>query len=281
MSRYKFQTAKTTAGHSGTGVRVGHEWTGWKQNVCHPQAPDGAGGPGNFAARTPLNLDAESDLPSPRQPGAIGVEPLAKAADKPKPPNPPPLQTAVLSLGVLEEISAEFVDCKIEAEILADVIGGVEKEAVTDFTKPSLKAPQYDSSADGKILKFRGKFTFKGAIQIQTKYASEKEPGGLSCYGRGTTKTDVKNRDITLGFHESCHRADYEDYLNAHVFPNPPAMSIGMRVVDYEKQTAAFVKALNQYWEQMKAYSIQKTDEVGFTLSEWNQTGNCYTHLLP
>ena len=268
-----------TAGRPGTGVRVGHEWTGWKQNVCHPHASDGAGGPGHFAARTPLNLNAESDLPSPRQPGPVGMAPLAASADKPKPPNPPPLQKTVLSLGVIKEVNNEFVDYRIEAEILADGFDG--DGAITDFSQPSSKAPEYDTSPDGKIIKFKGKFTFKGTIRIQTKYASEKEAGGLSCYGRGTTKTDVKNRDITLAFHESCHRADYEGYLNANELPDPPAMSIGMRAVEYERQAAAFVKAVNQYRADMKAYSLQETDEVGFTLSESNRTGNCYVHLLP
>ena len=31
----------------------------------------------------------------------------------------------------------------------------------------------------------------------------------------------------------------------------------------------------------MKADSIKKTDDVGFTLSKANQTNNCYVHILP
>jgi len=276
MNRHKFQT---TAGRLGTCVHVGHEWTGWNRAVCHPQAPAGAGGPGHFAARTPLNIDAESDLLSPWRPGPTGVEPLDTPADQPKPPNPPP-KTKALSLGVIKEVKGEFVDYKIEAEILDDGSGGVTTGADTDFSKPSSKAPGYDSDG-GKITKFKGKFTFKGTIQIQTKYDAKTNASGLSCYGRGTTDTDVKNRDITLGFHESCHRADYEDYLKVHTLPYPPTMSIGMTVADYEKKAAAFVKALNQYWAHMKADSIQKTDEVGFTLSKADRINSCYVHLLP
>jgi hypothetical protein len=268
-----------TAGRLGTGTRVGHEWTGWKQPVCHPQAPAGAGGPGHFAARKPLQLNAESDLRSPWQPGPTGAEPLDTPAAQPKPPNPPP-ETQALSLGVIKEVKADFVDYQIKAEILDDKSGGVTAGALTDFTQPASKAPKYDS-VDGKITKFKGKFTFKGTIQIQTKYAKNADASGLSCYGRGTTDTDVENRDITLGFHESCHRNDYQNYLKVHSLPDPPTMSIGMTAADYDKEAAAFVDALNQYWTDMKADSHQKTDEVGFTIGEMNRTNSCYEHLLP
>jgi hypothetical protein len=128
----------------------------------------------------------------------------------------------------------------------------------------------------------RSPFTFKGTIQIRTRYASDANAKTLSCYGRGTTGTDVKNRDITLGFHESCHRADYEAYAKANALPDPPAMSVGMKAADYDAAAAAFVKVLNKYWADMTADSIKKkTDEVGFTLSKANKTNSCYVHEVP
>lgn len=266
------------AGRPGTSISVGREWVGWTQLVAHPSAPRGGGGPGNFAPSLPLTADADSDLPSPWQPAPVGAEPLDTPAPAPKPANAPPV-TSPGSLGVLKEVKNDLVDYKIEGEILADGSGGTTG-ADTSFSKVASSSPGYDS--DGvKITKFKGKFTFKGTIQIQTKYAADSTANTLSCYGRGTTDSDVKNRDITLGFHESCHRADYEAYLKANALPDPPAMSVGMKAADYDAAAAAFSAALNKYYADMKADSIKKTDQVGFTLSNANKTNSCYVHVLP
>lgn len=276
MIRHKRLNA---AGRPGTSVSAGRDWVGWTQLVADPNAPTGSGGPGIFSQRTPLNVDDESNLPSPWQPGPTGAVPLDATNVALKPPNPPPA-TKVGSLGVIKEVQSAFVDYKIDAEILADGSGGVASGAVTDFSIIASQSPGYDS--DGvKITKFNGKFTFKGTIQIQTKYAADANAGTLECYGRGTTAADVGNRDITIGFHESCHRADYETYLKTNALPDPPAMNIGMKAADYDKAAAAFTTALNQYWKDMKADSIRKTDEVGFTMSHADKTNSCYVHHVP
>ncbi|MBI3864086.1 MAG: hypothetical protein HY290_19560, partial [Planctomycetia bacterium] len=171
------------------------------------------------------------------------------------------------------------VDYKIEAEIIADGSGG-STGADTSFSKIASSSPSYDAE-NGKITKFKGKFTFKGTIQIQTKYAADSTATSLSCYGRGTTTTDVANRDITLGFHESCHRADYQAYLKANALPDPPTMTIGMKSDDYDKSAAAVSKAITKYYADMTADSIKKTDDVGFTLAKSNQTNSCYVHVVP
>jgi hypothetical protein len=268
------------AGRPGTSVRVGQEWVGWTQLVAHPDAPRGAGGPGSFAPPAPLTADADSDLPSPWRPGPAGADPLdTPIAAAPKPANAPPV-TSPASLGVIKEATSAFTDYKIEGEVVADGSGGVTTGADTSFSKVASTSPSYDSDG-GKITKFNGKFTFKGTITIQTKYAADSKADSLSCYGRGTTDTDVKNRDITLGFHESCHRADYQAFLKANALPDPPAMSIGMNAADYDKAVAAFGTALNKYYADMKADSVKKTDEVGFTLSKADKTNSCYIHILP
>ena len=225
----------------------------------------------------PLAANEESDLPSPWRPGTTGAESLDTPTDAPKPANPPPV-TNTGSLGVIKAEQNKFVDYRIDAEILADGAGG--RATVTDFTKPESQAPSYDSN-NGKITKFNGKFTFKGTIKIQTRYGSGADAKGLSCYGRGTTDTDVRNRDITLGFHESCHRDDYQTYLRANALPEPPAMSLGMNAVDYDNAVVAFVTELKEYWTDMKANSVTNTDEVGFTRSEANKTHSCFVHKLP
>jgi hypothetical protein len=269
---------RPAAGRPGISVSVGQDWLGWTQTVAHPSTPLGAGGPGNFAPRSPLNADEGSDLPSPWRPGPLGTDPIAIPTGTPTPANAPPATTPK-SLGVLKQAQNDFADYKIEGEIVADGSGGTTG-ATTSFTRLASNSPSYDS--DGvKITKFSGKFTFKGTIQIQTKYAADSNSSSLSCYGRGTTDTDVKSRDITLGFHESCHRADYEAYLKAHALPDPPAMSIGMKATDYDAATVAFNKALNKYYADMEADSVSKTDDVGFTLSKSNKTNNCYVHVVP
>jgi hypothetical protein len=276
MSR---QTEHPAAGRPGTSISVGQAWTGWAQLVAHPSAPLGAGGPGNFSSPVPLNADAGSDLPSPWQPGPLGIDPPAIPTDTPTPANAPPA-TNPRSLGVVKQVQNEFADYKIEAEIVADGSGGVTTGANTSFTRVASNSPTYEA-VNGKITKFSGKFTFKGTITIQTKYASDSNPSTLSCYGRGTTDADVKNRDITLGFHESCHRADYQAFLAANALPDPPAMSIGMNASDYDKAAAAFSAAITKYYKDMEADSIKNTDEVGFTLSKSNKSGKCYEHILP
>lgn len=269
----------SVAGRPGVSVRVGHEWVGWSQDVAHPDAPLGAGGPGYFSPRPPLTTLAEGDLPSPSRPGPNRAVPLDSSTTTPKPPNAPPV-TSPKSLGVIKEVSNDFVDYKIEAEIVADGSGGVTTGANTSVSKIPSKSPSYDAE-DGKITKFKGKFTFKGTIKIQTNYAADSNTKTLSCYGRGTTDSDVKNRDITLGFHESCHRADYEAYLSANPLPDPPAMSIGMKAADYDQAAAAFGAALTKYYADMEADSVKKTDQVGYTLSTAESTNDCYVHLLP
>jgi hypothetical protein len=271
---------RTVAGLPGTSLSIGQAWIGWSELVAHPSAPLGSGGPGNFSPPVPMNADAGGDLPSPWRPGPLGLDdPVAIPTDTPTPANPPPA-TNPQSLGVVKQAQNEFADYKIEAEIVADGAGGVTTGAKTDFARVASSSPSYEA-VNGKITKFAGKFTFKGTITIQTKYAPDSNASTLSCYGRGTTDTDVKNRDITLGFHESCHRADYQAFLKANDLPEPPAMSIGMKASDYDKATAAFAAALNKYYKDMEAESIKKTDEVGFTLSKANKTNSCYVHILP
>ena len=137
----------------------------------------------------------------------------------------------------------DLTDYKIESEIAADGAGGVTTGAKTSFMRVASSSPEY-AAEGGKITKFNGKFTFKGTITIQTNYAADSTSSTLSCYGRGTTDADVKNRDITLGFHESCHRADYQDFLKKHALPDPPAMSIGMKATDYDAAVKTFAAAL-------------------------------------
>jgi len=265
------------SGRVGVAKRIGREWIGWSGCVASPKAPLGGGGLGNFAQEQPLKFSG-GDLHSPWQPSPLGMTPNETQLKAPKPANDPP-ETTPGSIGVIKEIQNPFVDYKIEGAVIADGIKNTAV-AVTDCVVPESKSPEYDSK-DGKITKFFGKFTFKGTIQIQTFYRSGIKPTSVSCYGRGTTKRDVENRDITLGFHESCHRDDFTAYLKANALPDPPEMRIGMSVDAYEKATRDFKKSLEQFIADMKADTKAQTDEIGFTLSHSDATNSCYLHILP
>jgi hypothetical protein len=99
-------------------------------------------------------------------------------------------------------------------------------------------------------------------VKIQTTYASGANAGQESGYGRGTTDADKAARDTTLGFHESCHRLDYIDYLKQHPVPTPNSADGG---------TQDFDDAIKSYFDDMAAYSVNKTDETGTTKTEERQ----------
>jgi hypothetical protein len=87
--------------------------------------------------------------------------------------------------------------------------------------------------------------------------------------------------DVTLGFHESCHRADYVAYLKTNTLPDPPALAIGMTEGAYKAAVAAFRKALADYTKDMEQQSKSNTDEVGFKLSKHLATKKCFVHVVP
>lgn len=273
------------AGRAAESRRVGAEWSGWSGQVAHPDAPAGGGGPGFFAEAggglesSGAPSDRGSDLPSPWQPGPYNeLDNEEKPPEKPKPANAPPAVNA-RALGTQKSVQRDFVDVEITAAVLDDTTGGPSNGAHTEFTMPKVKAPGYDTDK-GKITAFNGKLTWKGSIDIQTLYGSGASPSVLSCYGRGTTADDVKNRDITLGFHESCHHADYIAYLGSHPLPDPPEIKKDMLATDYEDKVAKFIKAVGDYKKAMDAASEKNTDEVGHRLSQVDSKG-CYNHLVP
>jgi hypothetical protein len=257
---------------------VGTEWVGWSDTIAHPGARDGGGGPGHFS-RVALADSGAADLPSPWQAGPIGSVPM-QAQPAPRPPNPPPA-TNPRNLGTLKKKATDVFDVLVDYEIVADGAGG-HGGAETSF-KGGLtwSAPGFNKDGKGKITKFSEKFVWKGTISIQTLYAPGAHPADVSCYGRGTTPADVSARNITLGFHESCHRDDYVAYLQAHDLPDPPALSVGMSEADYRKAIKDFDEALKKYAKAMESQSFNATDEVGHRKSAWLATHACFRHTVP
>lgn len=266
----------TTGGVPGSSENQDPEFVGWLGQVAHPDSPAGGGGPGGFT-RSPSPLTERHVPTSDKIPGPVQFVPAD--TETPKPPNPPPA-TQVQSLGKLKEESSDLKDVLIDAKVVAD--GTSKGGTQTDFTLPAMKAPAYDSDAEtGMITKFKGKFTWKGTIEIKTVYGSGMSATDLSCYGRGTTDDDIRNRDITLGFHEHQHQVDFINYLKTHPLPETPEMKIGMTEDEYTTATDTFKAELATYHDAMKADSGAKTDEVGHHKSTWESTQECYLHLLP
>lgn len=271
-----FSRTKTLPGRVGAAEPLGPEWVGWSGKITHPDSPQGGGGPGFFAPAPAGRREGEDD-PNPWQPGRLDeVDNLPKQA--PRAPNPPPA-TRPRSLGVLKEVQRDNVEVKIEAEVLADGTGGPRNGAETTFEIPAASSPGFEHS-HGKITKFSGKFTWTGKITIQTRYGDGATPRDLSCYGRGTTLEDVRNGDITLGFHESRHHADYAAFLKANPLPDPPAFTLPVKKTDHDNAVMKFFQDLEEYSKRMRQDSFRGTDEVGRHKSEVSAKG-CFVHRVP
>jgi hypothetical protein len=264
-------------GESGDVVRVGSEWSGWSGRIAHPDSPVGGGGPGHFS-RMPLG-QRDSDLPSPWSPRPAPAMPL-EGQPVPAPTKRAPV-TVAKQLGVLKHIQDALFDVHVEAEIVADGGAAPSVGAETSFKGGGQFTSPKATTADKKVTSFTSKFTWKGTIRIQTAYASNADSNHVSCYGRGTTDEDVKARTITLGFHESCHRDDYERYLAANALPDPPKFAVGMTIDEYKQAHAGFDSAIKAYFAKMASESIARTDEVGFPLSMRKATKKCFQHTVP
>ncbi len=264
-----------TGGESGDSEQPDPSLAGWAGDLAHPDAPAGGGGPGGFAAGGPAGA-VDVDAPAAGAPGPLQVVPTAAPA--PTPPNPPPATNA-RSLGSKKRVQNSLMDVSIDAEIAAD--GHSTSGTHTSFNTPTWQAPGFSADGSGNITSFDGKFVWRGTIRIKTRYGGGANASQLSCYGRGTTDADVDNRDITLGFHENNHQQDYENYLDSHDLPDPPALRVGMSTGEYRTETTNFGDALQAYTRAMRADSLASTDEVGHRKSTWQSTGTCFVHIVP
>jgi len=194
----------------------------------------------------------------------------------------PPQGTAATtaeSLGELKKVQTEWVDVEVHGEILADgELLAADAPAETKCAMPAWTYPSYKMDADGKIQNFVGKFVWRGTVSIRTSYESQSSARQLSGYGRGTTREDVSQGNITLAFHELCHRLDYRNYLQSYPLPDPPGLQIGMKAKDFDAAIEKFREAFRKYEKDMAASSWNRTDEVGHKKSTWRRTGKAYEH---
>jgi hypothetical protein len=99
-------------------------------------------------------------------------------------------------------------------------------------------------------------------MTIQTAYAQGQNAALNSAYGRGTTPSDARAGDSSLGFHEGRHAMDYLQYLRDHPLPQFQGQA-GMSVQEYTRAQQDYDKAMNTYLADMKRKSFLDTDCVG------------------
>jgi hypothetical protein len=268
-------------------------WIGRDGEVAPPKAPAGGGGTGGFRSNNFLGKDVEADplLPHPDSPAAryIALDASEKAdiaqqldapAGTPPPakkkPNAPPT-TKTGTTNVFKEDTTEL-DINVDVEVQADGTGGTNATgAATDYDATGVKgvSPSYGWEEKNKkqiINKVVGKVQIKGTVTVQTTYGTDAKPEQLSAYGRGTTAADEANGDTTLGFHESCHRADYFTYFSNNALPTFTG-AVGDEVAAFKKAQTDFTKAVKDYFDKVKPYSFNNTDEVGYKKSDFDKKG--------
>ncbi len=259
-------------------------WHGWKGKLAHPDSPLGGGGPGLFREARPLGGDGGSETakdsefvpPHPDAPIPLqGNETPATTGAKAK---PAPTQNANETAVELLKKKDAFLDVEVKYQIMADEIDSSINGAETKFAIPYPEFSPPDEPNQGDP----GTMTWKTTIEIRTKYESDEMRGFFSCYGRGTTPEDRKAGDITVGFHESCHRNDFVDYLKNNALPALPKLKTGMTKNEFTVEQNKFTVEYNKYEPAMKTRSDTNTDEVGLKKSTWKAKGGtgekCFKH---
>lgn len=164
------------------------------------------------------------------------------------------------------------VVCDISVEILEDAIDEKSKApGVTDcWWKGEDRVPKFDapvpvyenSNGMAIVSSITRGAKATGVVVIQTTYQKKGIEAKNSAYGRGTTSDDIKAGNVTLGFHESCHRSDFIDYLNTQKLPNFDGAP-GTVNQEFNDDWRTFMDAFQALPKTIKAWSTTQTDDVG------------------
>lgn len=228
------------------------------QDVAHPNAARGGGGPGDYKTARPLGLanDPFETFPHPNSPDARKIDPtlIGDKAEELAEGDPQP--APVVSADTTKTING------ISVTIKKDATGGSGTGAKTSLSMDAGEKPDADTDEKGeKVTKVTGAKP-KITATIQTTFATGASPNGKSGYGRGTTDDDKKKGNVTLGFHESCHRQDHQDYIKNHTLPTFGGHA-GQTVKEYNDAYDAYVEAVGTYQAASDTNSFNVTDEVG------------------
>jgi hypothetical protein len=162
----------------------------------------------------------------------------------------------------------------VTVTILADGTTTDSKIVGRTRIKPSAWAPGYESSGS-KITKITGAATLTWTIQ--TIYGPNGKATLRSGYGRGTTPDDKASGNTSLGFHESCHREDFLNYLKAHPSPTTFRGKVGMTVSDFKKAQSEFIAAVDTYRAAMEK-GLRDPDRRGGVHQDGVRSGQSGQH---
>ncbi|WP_418321029.1 hypothetical protein [Piscinibacter sakaiensis] len=258
MCRCRHDTQHAPTEHSA-------EWLNDAGRVVHPAAPLGVGGPGAF--RSPgvfASDDGNELLPHPRSPAVKIVDPaLVKQADE--------LQAAKVVRQAPPKVAADSTEVirGISVTLKKDGTGPVNKvgDAKTDIISTPTGKVTYQADAKNIVTSVSNNLTW--AVTIVTLYGAGK-PEDDSAYGRGTTKEDKEAGNVTLGFHEACHRNDLMNYLRNTAVPVLGAKK-DQSTTEANKEIDKYMKAWAAYFQAARDGTITSTDEVGDpTMSEFD-----------
>jgi hypothetical protein len=250
-------------------TKVPAEWKNTQGQVVPMNAPTGGGGPGRF--RVPYKNDPVKDRsslplfgsPMTRTADPIQIQMVAAKAAAGKNSNSPPV--------VLQASSSVINGVTV---IVSPDLNGVE--GIVGANTDAEYANNVEYTTANNVI---DSFTAPISVTIQTSYGSGK-PTDESAYGRGTTVSDVANGDTTLGFHESCHRTDYVNYIKNNA-PPKFAGTKGMKVERFEQAKVEWIKAWAKYHKHLLDASMKSTDQVGnptladFCKNHPGESGEC------
>lgn len=234
---------------------VAPAWLTQNGAVVHPDAPSGRGVSGHSRAPGPVSAWEDTLLPERGSPAIRGVDPVDVS------------NANAIALSDVKRQPAPRV-----AKDSAQTIQGMTVNLIADATGVTgvgdAKTELAESNNGGQV---NAHYDEKGicdsltdglawTVDIQTQYGAD--PEADAAYGRGTTVDDISKGNVTLGFHESCHRQDLLDYLRNKPIPTLNA-KVGDKKADVDKAIAAYAKAWPVYFATARSESKTKTDETG------------------
>jgi hypothetical protein len=265
-------------------------WSGWRDDVAHPQSPRGGGGPGRFRAPDTLNGASDPAWSSPHPASPVGRyhvpgfgdgdqrlaqrrRPAAPAAAPAARQPPPP---TIPSTTQLPRQNTPARRVTVDVEVLADGSGSPARplQGLTRINRDELwiDFPTYTLDSAEHVDRVSTPLVIRGRITIRTYYGPGARADGPAVYGRGTTADDEQAGSTTLGFHESCHREDLLRYFASHPFPTFRGRT-GMMEREYLTAQTQFNEAIDRYFLDMDRQSRTVTDEVGYAQSQFDANG--------
>ncbi|MFO0945589.1 MAG: hypothetical protein U1D30_06545 [Planctomycetota bacterium] len=277
-------------------------WVSSSGRVANPNAPLGCGGPGRFRSPSSLGSDENGLDPIHHPDSPVGRKLIPGTDEKQRliEDGVPFDQSKELDVKTIEETPANAppatqptsfkitkkagnVDIDVEVKLVADGKdnkAGREWNAKCQMDPSKIKHsyPQVMLDDNNIVTDIVGSAFIKGTVTIQVLYGANAKPTARAAYGRGTTPDDIKNGDVTVGFHESKHVADFINWFKTKDFPAFTGKK-GMTETKFNEVGDAWEAAVLKYFEDAETDTKKKTDEVGSTtLSDYQKKHPGFEH---